>query len=98
MAFKLKNIEPSNRDTKRLKAVFYDKENDKTKTIHFGYRGAKTYLEHQDDEKKKNWIARHKVRGTFNEPLSASSLAYHILWNKKTFAESMKHYKTKFNL
>ncbi len=59
MVFKLKNIEPSNRDTKQLKTVFYDKTNEKTKTVHFGYRGGSTYIDHKDDTKKENYIKRH---------------------------------------
>ena len=53
---------------------------------------------HKDDKVKRAWIARHQVRGTFNDPTSPSGLARWILWNKKTMTSSFKDYLKKFNL
>tara|TARA_R110000823_G_scaffold138032_1_gene267463 strand:- start:2024 stop:2197 length:174 start_codon:yes stop_codon:yes gene_type:complete len=39
-----------------------------------------------------------KVRGSFQEPMSASALAKHILWNKPSIQNSIKDYKNKFKL
>lgn len=89
----------STRDGKRLMALFY-KDNKKFKTVHFGsgkLTGRGTYLEHKDDKIKKAWIARHKVRGDFKNPYSASSLSYWILWNKKTLSKSIESYKDHFD-
>jgi len=91
------SITPSDRDDKRYKAVFTDKDDGK-KTVHFGYKTGSTYIDHKDDKIKEAWVARHKVRGTFNDYKSASSLAYHILWKYKSFNEAVKQYKNKFNL
>lgn len=91
------SITPSDRAEKRYKAVFTDTDNSK-KTVHFGYKNGSTYIDHKKKDKKEAWVKRHSVRGTFNDYKSASSLAYHILWNKPTLQESIKDYKNKFNL
>ena len=78
-------------------AVFYDGTK-KLKTVHFGDANGSSFIDHKDGKKKDAWIARHKVRGTFNNPMSASSLSYHILWNKPTIKESIKDYKKKFDI
>ena len=99
-------IKLSDRPDKRYTAVFYDKEK-KIKTSHFGYaitddRGIKkygsTYIDHKNDTLKEAWIKRHQVNGTFEDFMSPSSLAYYILWNKKTFRESLADYKRRFKL
>jgi hypothetical protein len=94
-------IKLSDRKDKRYMAVFYDKEK-KVKTTHFGYKDkdgfGNTYIDHKNDTLKDAWIKRHQVNGTFEDYMTASSLAYHILWSKKTFRESLADYKRKFKL
>jgi hypothetical protein len=99
-------IKLSDRPDKRYTAVFYDKEK-KIKTSHFGYaltddRGIKkygsTYIDHKNDTLKDNYIARHKVNENFEDFMSAGSLSRYILWNKKTFRESLADYKRRFRL
>jgi hypothetical protein len=91
------SITSSDRPEKRYKAVFTDADGGK-KTVHFGYKTGSTYIDHKDNKIKDAWIARHKVRGNFNDYKSASSLAYHILWRYKSFNEAVRSYKNKFNL
>lgn len=91
------SITPSDRPEKRYKAVFTDTDGGK-KTVHFGYKTGSTYIDHKNNKIKDAWIARHKVRGSFNDYKSASSLAYHILWKYKSFNEAVRSYKNKFNL
>jgi len=91
------SITSSDRPEKRYKAVFTDADGSK-KTTHFGYKTGSTYIDHKDNKIKDAWVARHKVRGNFNDYKSASSLAYHILWKYKSFNEAIKSYKNKFNL
>ena len=90
-------ITPSDQGTKRYKAVFYE-SGKKILTKHFGYKGGSTYIDHKDDVKKDAWVARHSVRGNFEDYKSASALARWILWNKTSFNESVRSYKNKFNL
>jgi len=91
-------ITPSDQGSKRYKAVFTNDDGKKILTRHFGYKGGSTYIDHKDDKIKNAWIARHSVRGNFEDYKSASSLAYHILWRFKSFNEAVRSYKNKFNL
>ena len=95
------DIKKSTRDDKRLMATFTSPDNKKSIT-HFGYaegnKTGSTFIDHKNEDKKKAWLARHKVRGDFNNYKSASSLAKNILWNKPTLTASINDYKKKFNL
>ena len=76
-------ISSSPKADKRLKAQF------RTKTVHFGQAGGNTFVDHQNEQYKKAWIARHKVRGSFNNLESLYALAKGILWNKATMKSSI---------
>ena len=91
------DIKKSTNADKKLMAIFTDKDGSK-KITHFGAKNASTYIDHKDEKIKNAWVARHRVRGTFNDYKSASSLAYNILWRFKSFNEAVKEYKKKFNL
>ena len=67
------------------------------KTIHFGSAGSKTYLDHGDKIKRKNYIARHEVNEDFTKINPASASRY-ILWNKKTLDKSLKSFLSRFNI
>lgn len=93
-------ITKSDRD-KKYKAVFYDSRNTKVKTTHFGAKGMSDYTIHKDDARKKRYLARHddkKTKEDWSKFMTAGSLSRYILWNKKTFEESLKDYKKRFKL
>jgi len=54
-------IKKSTASNKKLTAVF-TYPNGRTKTTHFGQKGASDYTKHKDDERKKRYINRHKKR------------------------------------
>lgn len=91
-------ITNSTNPKKRLMAVFTDDKGKKVKTTHFGLKGGSTFIDHKDEIKKKNYLARHNVRENWNNYMSAGSLARYILWNEPTLTESIKAYKKRFNL
>ena len=95
------DIKKSTRDDKRYMATFYNTDGSKS-TTHFGYadknKTGSTFIDHKNKDKKEAWLARHKVRGDFNNYKSASSLAKNILWNKSTLTASINDYKNRFNL
>jgi hypothetical protein len=91
-------LNKSSKEGKKYTAIFYDNDKKKVRTIHFGAEGSSTYLNHKNDDIKHAWIARHKVRGDFNDYMSASSLSYHLLWNKTSLSASFSSYLRKFNL
>lgn len=90
-------ISRSDRPEKRMKAVFSD-DGKKVKTVHFGFKGGSTYIDHKDDKKKDAYIARHRVNENFNDPMTAGALARWILWNKKTLSASIADFKKRFSL
>ena len=102
---KLLSIKPSPKEGKKYQATFCmcqeetkccDKDR---KKINFGQDGSSTYLDHGDEKKRAAYIARHVVREKFNDPLTAGSLSYHLLWGKTTsLRENIALFKKKFNL
>lgn len=88
----------SKKEDKRFEAKFFDINKKKLKSINFGLKNGSTFIDHKDTKIKDAWIARHQVRGTFNNPITPSSLAYHLLWNKPTLQASYDDYLKKFSL
>ncbi len=84
---------------KRFMAVFSE-DGKKIKTTHFGFKNFKkgTFIDHQDEEIKKNYLKRHKPRENWQDKFSAGALSRWILWNKKTFQESLDDFKKRFKL
>ena len=78
-------ISKSPRAEKRMQAKF------ESKTIHFGQSGGQAFVDHQNQTKKNAWLARHKVRGNFENLQTASGLAKNILWNKTNMKASIKN-------
>lgn len=97
-------ITKSDRKGKKLKAVFTLREKgkkggkEKTKTIHFGAEGMSDYTKHKDKERKKRYIARHRVRENWNNPLTAGALSRWVLWGEPTLRASINKFKKKFKL
>jgi hypothetical protein len=91
----LESFEPSK--TKKYKVVFR-LDNNKTKTIHFGAKGAGDFTQHKSEKLKQAYIARHSVNEDFNNPLTAGALSRWILWNKTTIKDSLSDFKRRFNL
>ena len=91
------DIKTSTNSKKKLMAIFYDGDK-KIKTVHFGSAGMSDYTKHNDDERKKRYIERHKVNENWADYKSAGSLSRYILWNKATLTASINDYKSKFKL
>ena len=92
------DIKTSTNADKKLMAIFYDDSGKKIKTTHFGSAGMSDYTKHNDDERKKRYIERHKVNENWADYKSAGSLSRYILWNKPTLTASINDYKSKFKL
>ena len=93
---KLISISPSTNVKKKLMAVFeVDK---KMKTVHFGSKDSSDFTKSGDEKAKTNYLARHRVREDWTDPLTAGALSRFILWNKSTLRESIADFKKRFNL
>lgn len=65
---------------------------------HFGSDIGKTFIDHKDEKKKSNWIARHKVNKNWNDKHSAIYHSRKLLWNEDTLTKSIKKYEKEHNI
>jgi hypothetical protein len=87
-------IKPSKRKEKRFQAIFPDNT-----TIHFGSKGASTYIDNGNKKKRENYIKRHQVNEDFNNPKTAGALSRWILWGDSTnIDKNISDFKKKFNV
>jgi len=98
MAWKLRRIEVSPTAGKKFRAIFYDKDTDKTKHEDFGASGYDDYTKTHDEAQKERYRTRHKKDLETGDPTRAGHLSWYLLWNKPTLAESVRSYKKRFGL
>ena len=97
-------IKKSNQPKKKLMAIFYDDDNKKVKTTHFGSSSNKDYTIYSKqnkklaDDRKKLYLERHRKNEDWNDYKSAGSLSRYILWNFPTIESSKKDYARRFKL
>jgi hypothetical protein len=95
---KYMSLDKSDLINKKLVAIFYDENNKKIKTTHFGQKGSGDYTINNDDKIKDLYLNRHRKNENWNDFTSAGALSRWILWNKKTVNSSLKEFLNKFNL
>ena len=89
---KLIKFSRSERKGKKYMMVFEDR------TIHFGSDVSQTYTEGASEEKKKNYIKRHRVMEDWNS-INAGSASRFILWGKSRNVETnLKDYLKRFKI
>lgn len=94
---KLLSVQPSEKPDKKMKAIF--EVNGRTRTIHFGQKNADDYTITKDKEQRERYLTRHKANESWNDPLTAGSLAKWILWgNSTSIHKNIEEFKKKFNL
>ena len=99
---KLLSVKPSTNKNKKLTATF--DVNGIKKSVSFGSAPNKDFTIYSKEDKKlaeqkkKAYIARHKVNERWSDPLTAGSLSRYVLWNKPTIKASIEDFKSKFNL
>lgn len=97
---RLIDVIPSTRKGKKYTAIFCECEGKsvctKKKKVHFGSAGSQTYLDHRDEKKKENYIARHRASEDWNDRVTPGALSYHLLWNKPTLKESIADFRKRF--
>ena len=80
---------------KRFKAIFYDEKGDKIKTTQFGSSSHENYTIHRDKQRRELYRKRHH-KDKIDEPMSAGSLSWYLLWNKEDLKESIRDYAKRF--
>jgi hypothetical protein len=68
------------------------------KTIHFGSSDYEDYTQHGDDDRKQKYLARHKKREDWDDPLTAGFWSAHLLWNMKTIPKAIKDIEKRFKI
>jgi len=90
-------LEKSNKPLKKYVFV-YKEDNGKIKKIHFGSKTSKTFNDHNDETKRKNYLKRHKVNEDWTK-INPGSLSAFILWGPSTdLYENLINYLNKFNI
>ena len=88
---------------KKMKAVFYKKKDGKLKkikTVQFGAAGMDDYTITKDKEQRARYRKRHtNSRENHDNPMTAGSLSYHILWGDSTSrSRNISAFKKRFGL
>ena len=68
------------------------------KKVSFGATGYSDFTQHKDEDRKKNYISRHKPNQNWNDLTTAGAWSKNLLWNKPTIKESIKSMESKFNI
>ena len=78
-----------NMSTRKDKKMVFKMENPK-RTIHFGSKTSRTYVEGASKEDRLNYIKRHKVRENWDE-INAGSPSRFLLWGDSVLlSENLK--------
>ncbi len=97
-------IKQSSRRDKKFMATFFDADDRRVKTTHFGGRGCMDFIKYsrKDRElakkKRLQYIKRHRVRESWRDPTRAGTLSRYILWEKPTMEAAVKKYRVQFGL
>lgn len=91
-------FKPANNNKNKLTAVFYDKQNKRVATRHFGQLGASDYTIHQDPERKLRYLSRHRKTENWDNPLTPGALSRWVLWESKSLDQAIRQYKKRFGL
>ena len=90
-------IVPSTRKDKRLMANFGKNQNGKDIIRHFGSPSpSQAFVDHGDKNKKRNYIARHRVNEDWKNPYKPGALSRYILWETMDIEENIRRYKKRF--
>lgn len=86
-------FKPSTRKNKRLMVQFSNGV-----VVHFGQKGAKTYIDEGDKIKRNNYIARHGASEDWTDPYKSGTLSRFLLWETTDFEKNHQEYMQKFNV
>lgn len=91
----LVKVVPSHLYGKKFDAHF--RVDGREKVVPFGAAGMDDYTKTKDDAQKARYRERHK-NDNLNDPTSAGSLSWWILWSAPTFQGGVKNYRRHFGI
>ena len=70
------------------------------KTVHFGADGYSDFTKHRDEDRKQNYISRHRPNENWGKSglKTAGFWSRWLLWNQRTIASSIKYIERRFNV
>jgi len=91
------SLTPSPRQDKRFRMTFYLHDIEQKHTD-FGAPGPNTFIDHQDEKRKNNFLNRFSklIQQEEHDMTSPITLSKYLLWNKPTLEASLKDYKQHF--
>lgn len=87
-------LENSERNNKRYKVSRYGSN----KHINFGDPNYDNFTIHKNNNRKINYLSRHKSRENWNDPNTAGFWSTNLLWNKPTIEDSIKDIEKRFKI
>ena len=99
--WKLTEIKPSTRATKKFMAEFDDKATGSHKTVHFGAKGYEDFTMHHDPVRAERYRQRHEKDLSTEDAktgMSPGTLSYYVLWTSPSFAQGIRNYKNRYHL
>ena len=88
-------INPSHLKNKKFDAIFEKKGFDPLITP-FGAKGYTDFTSNHDENKKMNYIKRHRNTEDWENPYSAGSLSRYVLWETDNLDLNIRLFKKKF--
>lgn len=88
----------SDKPDKKYYAEF-ETDSGRTKRTYFGAAGMMDYTKHPPgvrEQRKNNYLTRHRATEDWSDPTSAGALSRYILWNRPTISASLADYKRRF--
>ena len=64
--------------------------------VHFGDSNYDDFTTHRNEQRKKNYISRHRKNENWNDVRTAGFYAKNVLWNRPTISESLKDMNSRF--
>ena len=87
-------VSKSTRQGKKYMAKVQSKDGG-TKTVHFGATGYKDFTQHKDEDRKANYLRRHKANEDWTDPKTAGFWARHLLRNRPSLQASARTLRSK---
>lgn len=93
------HLEPASDGIHKWVGVFTDPVTKHEKRISFGAKGYQDFTQHRNPLRRERYIARHKARENWNDPMSAGALSRIILWGDSTdIRKNVRQFKSRFSL
>jgi len=93
------DIEPATDGKHKFIGIFDENEDGgREKRVPFGDKSYQDLTQHHNRIRKSQYLARHRAREDWNDPMTAGSLSRWILWNTPSLQQNISLFKQRFHL